>query len=50
MLCAQPGPYKPALTHQQAAVTMRQEADGGLWDGELVSEFFSMLRKEEQVA
>jgi len=43
-------PYKPALTHQQAAVTMRQEADGGLWDGELVSEFFSMLRKEEQVA
>ena len=43
-------PYKPALTHDQAAVTMRQEAEAGLWDGELVSEFFSMLRKEEQVA
>ena len=43
-------PYKPALTHEQAAVTMRQEAEAGLWDGELVSEFFSMLRKEEQVA
>ena len=43
-------PYKPALTHEQAAVTMQQEAAGGLWDGELVSEFFSMLRNEEQVA
>ncbi len=43
-------PYKPALTHEQAAITMRREAEAGLWDGELVSEFFSMLRKEEQVA
>jgi putative two-component system response regulator len=43
-------PYKPALTHEQSAITMRQEAEAGLWDGELVSEFFSMLRKEEQVA
>jgi putative two-component system response regulator len=43
-------PYKPALTHEQAAVTMQEEAQAGLWDGELVSEFFSMLRKEAQVA
>jgi putative two-component system response regulator len=43
-------PYKPALTHEQAAITMREEARGGLWDDELVTEFFAMLRKEEQVA
>src|SRR5215472_10887632 len=43
-------PYKPALTHEEAAVTMRREAQGGLWDEELVSEFFAMLRKQEQVA
>lgn len=43
-------PYKPALTHEQAAVTMRQEAEGGLWDEELVDEFFKLLRKQEQVA
>jgi len=38
-------PYKPALTHEQAALTMRIEAQSGLWDEELVSEFFSMLAK-----
>lgn len=43
-------PYKPALTHEQAAVTMRQEAEGGLWDEELVDEFFKLLRTQEQVA
>src|SRR5579862_4084096 len=43
-------PYKPALTHEQSAITMRQEAEAGLWDEELVSEFFSMLDKREQVA
>jgi putative two-component system response regulator len=43
-------PYKPALSHEQAAITMREEAQGGLWDEELVTEFFAMLRKEEQVA
>ena len=42
-------PYKPALSHEQAALTMRQEAKSGLWDEELVVEFFSML-KERQVA
>ena len=36
-------PYKPALGHEQAAVTMRTEAQSGLWDEELVSEFFGML-------
>jgi putative two-component system response regulator len=38
-------PYKPSLTHEQAALTMRIEAQSGLWDEELVSEFFSMLAK-----
>jgi putative two-component system response regulator len=36
-------PYKPALSHDEAAKTMREEARRGLWDGELVDEFFSML-------
>ncbi|MGA8619449.1 MAG: HD domain-containing phosphohydrolase [Candidatus Sulfotelmatobacter sp.] len=36
-------PYKPALSHDQAAQTMRDEARQGLWDVELVNEFFSML-------
>src|SRR5207253_5890053 len=29
-------PYKPALTHEQSAITMREEARRGLWDPELV--------------
>jgi putative two-component system response regulator len=43
-------PYKPALSHEQAAVTMRDEASAGLWDDELVAEFFTMLDKRRQVA
>jgi putative two-component system response regulator len=43
-------PYKLALSHEQAAVTMREEARAGLWDQELVMEFFSMLEKQRQVA
>jgi putative two-component system response regulator len=43
-------PYKPALSHDQAAITMRTEARNGLWDEELVSEFFGMLDKRQQVA
>ncbi len=43
-------PYKPALDHEQAAVTMRAEARSGLWDEKLVSEFFCMLDKRRQVA
>jgi len=43
-------PYKPALSHEQAAITMRDEARTGLWDEELVAEYFSMLEKQRQVA
>lgn len=43
-------PYKPALTHEQSATTMREEAKAGLWDEELVTEFFSMLKNQSQVA
>ena len=42
--------YKPAQTHEQAAQTMREEADRGLWDAELVAEYFSMLEQKQQVA
>src|SRR5438270_5716004 len=41
-------PYKPALSHEQSAITMREEARRGLWDPELVDEFFSMLEKNRQ--
>jgi putative two-component system response regulator len=43
-------PYKPALTHEQAALTMYQESRSGLWDQELVAEFFRMLAQRSQVA
>ena len=43
-------PYKPALSHDQAALTMREEARQGLWDAELVNEFFSMLVEKRSVA
>jgi putative two-component system response regulator len=43
-------PYKPALAHEQAAITMRNEAKSGLWDEELVAEFFAVLMKQRQVA
>src|ERR1700678_2582334 len=43
-------PYKPAIAHEQAAVTMRAEARNGLWNEELVSEFFAMLDKRRRVA
>ena len=42
--------YKPALTHEQAAATMREEAARGLWDTELVDEYLSMLELKRQVA
>src|SRR5579864_6686190 len=42
--------YKPALSHEQAAQTMREEASRGLWDAELVAEYFSMLEEKRQVA
>jgi putative two-component system response regulator len=43
-------PYKPALSHDEAERTMRQEANVGNWDPDLVCEFFEMLRKQEQAA
>jgi len=43
-------PYKPAIPHDQAALTMQREAQAGLWDEELVGEFFAMLDKRRQVA
>src|SRR4051794_1171893 len=43
-------PYKSALTHDQAAETMRKEAAAGLWDQELVEEFFRFIAKQSQAA
>jgi putative two-component system response regulator len=43
-------PYKPALSHEQAAETMHEEARRGLWDAELVVEYFSMLDRLRNVA
>jgi cyclic di-GMP phosphodiesterase len=43
-------PYKPALSHEHAAVTMHREASAGLWDHELVNEFLRMLERRQQVA
>jgi putative two-component system response regulator len=43
-------PYKPALSHDQAAQTMREEARQGLWDAELVDAFFSMLIQQRSAA
>jgi putative two-component system response regulator len=43
-------PYKPALSHDEAAQTMREEARRGLWDSALVNEFFSMLVETRSVA
>jgi putative two-component system response regulator len=43
-------PYKPALTHDEAERTMLDESRKGIWDPELVPEFFSMLKSKEQAA
>jgi putative two-component system response regulator len=43
-------PYKPARTHEQAAETMHTEAGAGLWDEEIVAEYFAMLEKQRLVA
>jgi putative two-component system response regulator len=43
-------PYKPALTHEHAAVTMQDEARAGFWDPVLVNEFFAMLDRQKRVA
>jgi putative two-component system response regulator len=43
-------PYKPALSHDQAAQTMHDEARRGLWDADLVAEYFSMLERLRNAA
>lgn len=43
-------PYKPALGHDEAERTIQREAASGLWDPELVSAFFAMLKQKEQAA
>jgi putative two-component system response regulator len=43
-------PYKLALTHEQAAITMREEARTGYWDEQITGAFFSMLKKQKKVA
>jgi putative two-component system response regulator len=43
-------PYKPALSHEHAAQTMREEARRGLWDAELVTEYFFLLERQRSVA
>ncbi len=39
-------PYKPALSHEDSAQTMADEARTGLWDKELVKAFLSMLKEQ----
>jgi putative two-component system response regulator len=43
-------PYKPSQVHEQAAITMRREAQAGFWDEGLVTEFLSMLQAQRRVA
>jgi putative two-component system response regulator len=45
-----PRPYKAALTHETAEQMMLTESEAGKWDGELVQEFFSMLRGQKRAA
>jgi putative two-component system response regulator len=43
-------PYKPALSREQAAQTMQEEARHGLWDADLVAEYFSLLERQRNAA
>jgi putative two-component system response regulator len=43
-------PYKPAYGHEEAAITMRHEAEIGLWDAQLVSAFMGMLSRRSRAA
>ena len=43
-------PYKPALGHDESRHTMEEEAQAGLWDRELVREFFNMLDQQRRAA
>jgi putative two-component system response regulator len=42
--------YKPALGHDESRRTMEEEARAGLWDRELVREFFNMLDQQRRAA
>jgi len=43
-------PYKPALGHDESRRTMEEEASAGLWDRELVRDFFNMLDQQRRAA
>ena len=43
-------PYKAAITHEDAERIMHSEAEAGLWDKDLVGEFFSMLSSQRRAA
>ena len=42
--------YKPALAHEEAKRTMQCESNKGLWDANLVHEFFTMLAAHPRAA
>jgi putative two-component system response regulator len=43
-------PYKPALPHEDAERTMREETRAGRWDPEIVNAFLSMLQGQRVAA
>ncbi len=43
-------PYKPARSHDEAHAIMLNEAERGMWDRNIVREFFYMLASREQAA
>lgn len=43
-------PYKPAHSHSEARNIMEYEASRGMWDREIVMEFYEMLAREERAA
>jgi putative two-component system response regulator len=43
-------PYKPALSHADAERTMREETRAGLWDPDLINDFFTMLKGQRVAA
>jgi putative two-component system response regulator len=43
-------PYKPARSRREAEMIMIDEAERGLWDQQIVNEFFRMTPVEEEAA
>ena len=43
-------PYKTAISHEEAERIMHDEARAGLWDKELVGDFFAMLAGQRRAA